>query len=433
MAKKKRRKVTIKANNVRNDGVREEIMNAPTEPEEVTPAEPVYPLVESNVTDDMKVVRATNYRSFYLNAKDMDSIHSFCKKAEVITDVLSNFYNFKLDKHQEMLQVLNVDLFNIFEFFEISIPEYPIYGKKYRATDPESGEIKVYQQVAPNIFVMFMSGTGTNRNDGLIITVIDIRYKDDERNNYQNIFVGELVKLFASIFPGSAIYSDTVEYDREHEDMYYVIDFITRKNEIMNVLTSTTDEFLNVNGSTVTDMTQTYMKFMKEHPELDGNSGKVTADTYLRFINIFNERDISLYEEAGIEYSSRTVTKFIFNSKLYVAVPLMNGEEPISLIFPVDVDIDVEGEDDSNDEYYEDDEYDEEVNDKDAVEPAVNAETTVKTGDTVQTIPGVNPMMGMMAGMMGMMNGNPNTVRRTNADGEEIDLPTMSPEALNDR
>lgn len=382
MASKKRKR-TINLANVKNNAKKEEKVVAPvtqvTEEEPTTPALPVIP--NKPLTQEEEAIRYRNLSNFSNNEQYMEQIHSFSKKSEIITELLTDFYKVKLMKHFELLERLNVEMFNVFEALEIAIPDYRLVGKRYLNELNEE-----CQELIPNIVILFTSGNDQYRNNNLIITVIDTSIPGHEKNPEFIKFVDHVIRLFVALFPDCAIYSESLDFD-ENEDVYKTIDYMFTHSNILKSLTLTEEEFFNLDNQEIYNISEDYENMEKESNNM--------------YLNTFQLMQKKMNEEV-------LPSKLLLYERLLYAVDVNgkrldeNGIETsmkIKFAYPVSVELEFESEDDKEE--------------MDIPEPV---ETNEDSNEVVY-------------------NGRPQDLYEDSLMDtleDEEDIPSVSPEAMND-
>ena len=382
MASKKRKR-TINLANVKNNSKKEEKVVAPvtqiTEEEPTTPALPVIP--NKPLTQEEEAIRYRNLSNFSNNEQYMEQIHSFSKKSEIITELLTDFYKVKLMKHFELLERLNVEMFNVFEALEIAIPDYRLVGKRYLNELNEE-----CQELIPNLVILFTSGNDQYRNNNLIITVIDTSIPGHEKNPEFIKFVGHVIQLFVALFPDCAIYSESLDFD-ENEDVYKTIDYMFTHSNILKSLTLTEEEFFNLDNQEIYNISEDYENMEKESNNM--------------YLNTFQLMQKKMNEEV-------LPSKLLLYERLLYAVDVNgkrldeNGTEismKIKFAYPVSVELEFEAEDDKEE--------------MDIPEPV---ETNEDSNEVVY-------------------NGRPQDLYEDSLMDtleDEEDIPSVSPEAMND-
>ena len=374
MAKSTKRKIGINPNQIKGRQMNDRNQMRPTSnrrsvinDSQTSQALPLYEAPK--YTEEELSIKKNNLQSFMNNGNYMDQIHMFSKKAEVITDILTNFYKVRLVKHGELIECLNVNLFDTFEVLEIILPNYQILGTKHRTVDnPE------VQNIIPNITIVFSSGRDSLRNNNIIISIIDTVVKEDERNPQQAKFIDNLIQLFTALFPDSTIYNESVNYSLE-QTVYNPITYLMENSKLLYTLATTDDDFLNLNEE----------EFFDDITE-DLKSAEQLSDNY--FINIFNT----------LRLRETVEKRIICHGKVYMVADASgvtldeNGNEiPTSVKFPYPVNIELYLEPTVDMEYEDSDEYE----------------------NTIEEV---------------VYNGG-----RPITDDEDEDLPTMSPEGMNDK
>lgn len=382
MASKKRKR-TINLANVKNNSKKEEKVVAPvtkvTEEEPTTPALPVIP--NKPLTQEEEAIRYRNLSNFSNNEQYMEQIHSFSKKSEIITELLTDFYKVKLMKHFELLERLNVEMFNVFEALEIAIPDYRLVGKRYLNELNEE-----CQELIPNIVILFTSGNDQYRNNNLIITVIDTSIPGHEKNPEFIKLVDHVIQLFVALFPDCAIYSESLDFD-ENEDVYKTIDYMFTHSNILKSLTLTEEEFFNLDNQEIYNISEDYENMEKESNNM--------------YLNTFQLMQKKMNEEV-------LPSKLLLYERLLYAVDVNgkrldeNGTETsmkIKFAYPVSVELEFEAEDDKEE--------------MDIPEPV---ETNEDSNEVVY-------------------NGRPQDLYEDSLMAtleDEEDIPSVSPEAMND-
>lgn len=333
MSKKKQKQVVkVNKKQIRNEEVTRAMEVTDTLPEvtEEPVIEPEYPVIPDTEIDVVtRDFRNNNIKLFMSNGIDMDSIHLFSKKCEVITSLFTENYKFELMKHRELIERLNIELFDIFEVLEISFPDHRLTANKYMSANGE-----LMQESIPNTIVLFSSTNDSNRDNNIIITLIGVSPKtiSEEDETYFNNKLNTITSLFISLFPTATIYQENVNYDLIEDNIYKTVDFLFTSSMILRRLSMTQEQLLELSNGVIDNVTKSY----------EDRYGVGTYNNF--FLNLFHL----------IEDKDDLSFKFLYRDKLmtYISIPrtVSDNEGNVyttstKFTYPVNLEIDFDEDD----------------------------------------------------------------------------------------
>lgn len=330
MSKKKQKQVVkVNKKQIRNEEVTRamEVIDTLPEVTEEPVREPEYPVIPDTEIDVVtRDFRNNNIKLFMSNGIDMDSIHLFSKKCEVITSLFTENYKFELMKHRELIERLNIELFDI---FEISFPDYRLTANKYMSANGE-----LMQESIPNVIVLFSSTNDSNRDNNIIITLIGVSPKtiSEEDETYFNNKLNTITSLFISLFPTATIYQENVNYDLIEDNIYKTVDFLFTSSMILRRLSMTQEQLLELSNGVIDNVTKSY----------EDRYGVGTYNNF--FLNLFH----LLEDKDDLSF------KFLYRDKLmtYISIPrtVSDNEGNVyttstKFTYPVNLEIDFDEDD----------------------------------------------------------------------------------------
>ena len=329
---KKKQVVKVNKKQIRNEEVTRamEVIDTVPEVTEEPVREPEYPVIPDTEIDVVtRDFRNNNIKLFMSNGIDMDSIHLFSKKCEVITSLFTENYKFELMKHRELIERLNIELFDIFEVLEISFPDYRLTANKYMSANGE-----LMQESIPNVIVLFSSTNDSNRDNNIIITLIGVSPKtiSEEDETYFNNKLNTITSLFISLFPTATIYQENVNYDLIEDNIYKTVDFLFKSSMVLRRLSMTQEQLLELSNGVIDNVTKSY----------EDRYGVGTYNNF--FLNLFH----LLEDKDDLSF------KFLYRDKLmtYISIPrtVSDNEGNVyttstKFTYPVNLEIDFDEDD----------------------------------------------------------------------------------------